>query len=380
VVNVFGPLGTVPNVSIGPATPITTTSATVRGTINPDGLAATYQFERGTDTDYGNVAPAVPVDVGGGTAYIAVTADLSGLAPGTTYHRLLKGTSAEGGNFSQDAMFITLPLPVIVSQSGDGGLDSATLTAQINPRFDASYHFEYGLDATYGASTHEKPLGGGFDDLTATETISGLTPGRTYHFRVVATSANGSATGEDATFTTTPPPSITAEAAFDAGQDSATVHAWINPNGEETTYQFEYGPTDSYGSVTPAAPASIGSGREKRVVIATLTGLALGTKHHYRVVARTAAGVTISQDHTFTTRPRHGGPPPPPAPPLGGGPSNAAATATAPPKTSLTITRITSKQTANWARTGRLRLSVTVGGGGEVRAGARAKLPGHFEP
>ena len=67
-VSVFGPLVTLPEVSTDPATAITTTGATLNGTINPDGVAASYQFEWGTDTGYGNVAPADPVDVGDGTA------------------------------------------------------------------------------------------------------------------------------------------------------------------------------------------------------------------------------------------------------------------------------------------------------------------------
>jgi NHL repeat len=289
VVNVFGPLGRVPNVSIGPATEIAATSATLSGTINPDGLPATYQFEYGTDTDYGNVAPAAPVDVGGGTADVPATAVLSGLAPGTTYHYRLKGTTAEGSNLSQDA-----------------------------------------------------------------------------------------------TFTTLSPPSIADEAVFDVGHDSATVHAWITPNGFETTYQFQYGLTDAYGSVTPAVPASIGSTNQKQVVIAKLGGLAPNRTHHYRVVASSFAGESTGRDRRFTThgRPCCAGPPGAPAPAAGSGAGSAGAGATpaAPPKTPLTVARITSRQIANWGRTGRLRLKVTVGRGGEVRARARARLQGHWEP
>jgi hypothetical protein len=42
-----------------------------------------------------------------------------------------------------------------------------------------------------------------------TATVQGLTPGTTYHYRIVATNAGGVAEGDDATFTTTaaaPPP------------------------------------------------------------------------------------------------------------------------------------------------------------------------------
>jgi hypothetical protein len=384
-VSVFGPLATLADVDIGPATDVTTTGATLHGTINPQGLAATYQFEWGTDTNYGNFAPADPVDAGDGTADVPATADLSGLTPGTTYHYRLRGTNDDGSNFSQDGSFTTLSPPRIVSQSATAGLDFATLTAQVNPAGDdTTYHFEYGPDDNYGTSTPETPLGGGSDDLTAAADISGLSPAKTYHFRVVATNVNGTTTGDDATFSTSPPPSITLESVSDIGLDGATLHAWIYANGEETTYQFQYGPTDAYGSVSPAAPASIGSSHDKQVVNAVLAGLAPGTTYHYRVVASSAAGVSTGSDRTFTTRtpPCVGACGQPEPPDTGGGPPPAGGgggSTNEPPKTSLKVGSITRKQRAGWARTGVLRLRVRVGGRGRVSARALATLPGHFD-
>ena len=132
-VNVFGPLATIPDVSVGPADAITTTSATVSGTINPLGTASTYQFEWGTDTGYGNVAPATPGDAGSGTDEVPVTANLTNLAPGTTYHYRLRGTNTGGSNFSADGTFTTLSPPVIVSATGKGALASATLDCADQP-------------------------------------------------------------------------------------------------------------------------------------------------------------------------------------------------------------------------------------------------------
>ena len=374
-VNVFGPLATIPDVSVGPADAITTTSATVSGTINPLGTASTYQFEWGTDTGYGNVAPATPGDAGSGTDEVPVTANLTNLAPGTTYHYRLRGTNTGGSNFSADGTFTTLSPPVIVSATGKGALASATLTALINPRgADTSYRFEYGPDDGYGQSTPDQPLGGGFDDLTATETITGLEHGRTYHFRVVATSANGTTTGADGTFRTTPPPTIAAESVSALGGASATLHASVNANGAETGYRFEYGPGASYGSFSPAAPVSIGSWNAVQPVSTKLTGLAPGTTYHYRVIASSAAGVSVGADHTFTTSSGT-------SPPAGGGGSGESGQPpAATPTTPLDLKALTRKQLAGWARTGRVTLRVTVGGAGTVSARVRAKLPGRFEP
>jgi hypothetical protein len=375
-VNVFGPLATIPDVSVGAASAITTTSATVSGTINPAGIAATYQFEWGTDSDYGNVAPATPVDAGDGTVDVPATANLSGLTPGTTYHYRLKGTNPGGSNFSQDGSFTTLSPPAIVSTSGNGGVGSATLTALVNPRgFDTSYHFEYGVDDSYGSSTTETVLGGGFDDLNATATIGGLESGRTYQFRVVATNAGGTSTGDDATVRVRPAPSISGLSVSDVGHDRATLHAWINANGVATAYRFECGPSVAYGLVSPALPASIGSGSAVLPVSSTLTGLAPGTTYHQRTIATSAAGESVGPDQTFTTLPAPG----PPAPSRSGS-GSAAPLPLSPPKTPLQVASLTRTQLATWARTGRVTLRVTVGGAGLVTARARAKLPGQFEP
>jgi sugar lactone lactonase YvrE len=389
-VHVFGPLADVPIVTLGPADPIAATGATLHGSINPDGVASTYQFEWGTDTHYGNVAPADAVDVGDGTDDVAATADLSGLLPGTTYHYRLRGSGPNGSVVTEDGTFTTLTLPIVVSLSGSGGLNTATLSAVINPQGPATtYHFEYGLDTNYGTNTPETTLGDGFDDLPATADISGLSPNSTYHFRVVATNEHGTTTSTDATFTTNPAPSIAVESATDVGQTSATIHAQINPNSQETTYQFEYGTTTAYGSATPAAPTSIGSGTTRQHVSAQLTGLAPGTTYHFRVVATSVAGRREGSDRTFTTASPP--PPPPPPPPAGGGSGTGGsgtggsgtggqAPPSAPRKTSLKLGSISKKRLAKWARTGKLTLKVRVGGRGKVTARALATLPDRFEP
>jgi hypothetical protein len=61
-------------------------------------------------------------------------------------------------------------------------------------------------------------------------------------------------------------------------------------------------------------------------------------------------------------------------------PAATPAYALTPRKTPLKVRRLTRKQITNWARTGRLRLNVTVGGEGNVTARASAKLPGRWGP
>jgi hypothetical protein len=80
---------------------------------------------------------------------------------------------------------------------------------------------------------------------------------------------------------------------------TATVVGTVNPRGLETTFHFEYGPTDAYGNATPAVSA--GTGHVERPARADLTSLTAGTTYHYRLVATNDAGTSNGQDRQFAT-------------------------------------------------------------------------------
>lgn len=85
------------------------------------------------------------------------------------------------------------------------------------------------------------------------------------------------------------------------GATIATLWAEVDPNGEDTTYYFEYGRTTSYGSVVPVSHANVGQGIDETNVEQPVDGLASGVTYHYRIVAVNAQGTTASADQTFTT-------------------------------------------------------------------------------
>lgn len=95
------------------------------------------------------------------------------------------------------------------------------------------------------------------------------------------------------------PPNVTAGAASQVTQNSATVAGQINPNARATTWHVEFGPTSSYGSQTPTQ--SLTPGVAAVPVTAVLSGLATHTVVHYRFVASNADGTTSSADATLTT-------------------------------------------------------------------------------
>jgi hypothetical protein len=99
-------------------------------------------------------------------------------------------------------------------------------------------------------------------------------------------------------------PTIDAEAsASDVTATSATLNATIDPNSAETTYRFEYGMTDSYGSSTP--DMSAGSGNDPVPVSVPVSDLVPGTTYHVRVVVDNGIGGPVEgADQTFATAPQ----------------------------------------------------------------------------
>lgn len=100
-------------------------------------------------------------------------------------------------------------------------------------------------------------------------------------------------------------PDTTTGAATEVTDTTAILNATVNPEGLETTYQFEYGTTTAYGSKAPASPEEIGEGTEAVEVDEPIEGLEPETTYHFRIVATNEEGISHGKDLEFTT----GGPP-----------------------------------------------------------------------
>jgi hypothetical protein len=96
-----------PTVTTGAASNIAPTSATVAGTVNPQGSQIEdCAFEYGETVAYGESVPCVPTP-GAGTNNVSVTANLTGLDRSTTYHYRLTATNGNGTTDATDANFRT---------------------------------------------------------------------------------------------------------------------------------------------------------------------------------------------------------------------------------------------------------------------------------
>jgi hypothetical protein len=203
-VTVFGPSVVVPDATTE-AADVTTTTVTLRGTVNPEGLEAGCYFEYGTTNAYGSTVPCSSAP-GSGASPVAVHAEISGLSPSSLYHFRLVATNSNGKSNGEDRTFALPFPPAIEGESVTGiGLSTAAVEASISPAgYETTFRVEYGTDTSYGTSVPvpDAYIGPSFAPVHVKQLLTELQPGITYHYRVVATNANGTVEGPDRTFTT----------------------------------------------------------------------------------------------------------------------------------------------------------------------------------
>lgn len=121
--------------------------------------------------------------------------------------------------------------PVIEGESVSGvAYTIATLQARINPgEAETSYRFEYGPTGSYGTSVPvpDAKILAGSASVNVTEFLEGLQAGATYHYRVVASNAEGSAHGEDHVLRTYSEPSSASDPCSNAIVRSAQFSSYL---------------------------------------------------------------------------------------------------------------------------------------------------------
>jgi hypothetical protein len=218
---------------------------------------------------------------------------------------VLAGVLSSGALITGVAAAASSPA-VVTGPHGTVKQTSAVLTGTVNPNGSStSYYFRWGLTNAYGVNSAPHSAGSGVKPVAASVTASGLIPGTTYHYQLLASNKYGSAAGADRTFTTAghPPPAVATGPATQIGSSFATLTGVVNPQGEQTTWSIQYGTTPQYGSSTfgGALPA----GGSSQTVASPLQGLASGTIFHYRLIAQHPGSSIISSgaDQSFMTYP-----------------------------------------------------------------------------
>lgn len=194
-----------PTATTGSPSAIMTTTATVSGTVNPNGQATTYNFQYGTTTGYGQTTATQLA--GAGSSNVNASASLTGLKPDTVYHYRIAATNPSGPTTGADQTFMTASTAPTVATlpPRSTSKNGVTLAGSVNPNgTTTTYVFEIGMTTGYGLQTKPVSLAPGTTSQTITAAVNGLQSDRRFHYRLVATNSAGTTTGADKSFTTSP--------------------------------------------------------------------------------------------------------------------------------------------------------------------------------
>ncbi len=178
---------------------------------------------------------------------------------------------------------------------------SAAIECSVDPNAtEAGVYLEYGElgSATLDKMPERKIVGSGEVEIE----LTGLTPQTKYRYRLVASSENGTVTGEEEVFKAAPAVKGGERCDVPDGEDEnegATLHGGsLEPLGKPTSWFFEYGETTAYGLVTKEETSE---STGKVTPAPKIAGLKPHTTYHCRLVAHDTYGTTDGADGEFTT-------------------------------------------------------------------------------
>jgi hypothetical protein len=347
-----GPVSTVtaPGVSQNAASSITSSGATLSGTVTPNGAETSWHFvvsrQSGStptldhgieDTDIGVVNDTVEY-TGASWTHCAGCAPLTpdnsfyyGYTAGQTYTVRFNGTrlviyapndlnGAAAAAVTVDgvpegtANFFAAAEPRSNGIRYDTGVLAAgnhTVVVTVPTSTAKVCLFEH-ADVYIGSGTTTEtfivPVPDGIVPNGAPQAVNtvltGLQANTQYTYELTASNSAGTNDTADLNFTTsaaaTAAPGVTINSATNITGSSGTVSGTVTPNGSDTTWQFEIGIDTSYGGLWPFFGAVVVSGPTTDVS-QVITGLVADTTYHYRLKAVNAGGTTYSSDMSFHT-------------------------------------------------------------------------------
>jgi hypothetical protein len=214
-----GPI-TIPDVTTEPAT-VTPTTATLKAVINPDAAnggtpITNCTFEWGSSTEYNHSVPcdqATPI-----AGQTSVTATITGLTPAAIYHFRIVASSANAvGSKGDDRSFQPSGPPELSNvATSEVFSDGARMNSDIDPAGSTTtFKFEWGTapcsaNPCTSVTTPEGALKTPVGAESVFYVLTGLTPGTTYYWRVVAVNNNSTVSSPDQEFVTFPldPPTV----------------------------------------------------------------------------------------------------------------------------------------------------------------------------
>ncbi len=328
-----------PTVTTQSVTGIGTDEATLRSSVNPNGLSTTVYYRYGTtNTSCASLSTSTTYGgIGSGTSDVSYNPKtITELSSNTTYYYCAYATNSVGTTYGEVLSFTTEAAEPSVTTSAVStiGQISAKLNGMGNPNGYATigwfryYSSNPGSCSDSGGTripaSSGSSLGSGTTDVSFSQDISGLTPNTTYYACAFASNTHGTGSGNVRSFTTSAgtPLSVSASGESSLGSYSVTLNGSANPNnfasyGFFRLYTSDPGSCiDSGGKRFPSAQqddASLGSGGSGVNFSYDVSDIDPDASHYYCAFARNAYGTVASSVDTFTTVDGPSGPCDPPA-------------------------------------------------------------------
>jgi len=291
-------MGVLPTVTTQAVTDITEGTATGNGNIADLGIPNTIQHGHCWNTSgYPDINDdKTELGVPGGVG--AFTSNLTVLTKGTLYYVRAYAINGDKVAYGNEVEFTTIDTPAVTT---DPAISIVATTVTLNGSLDddggeaCDCGFEWGETIAYGNTTLTQSR---ITGQTFAQTITGLNPNKTYHFRAFATNAAGTSYGSDRTFKTlTALPIVTTNPATELGAISATLNGTLDDDGEEACdCGFQWGLDIGYGNFT-----STEKKRTSETFLQVMERLQPGTIYHFRAFASSSQGTGYGADRAFRT-------------------------------------------------------------------------------
>ncbi len=310
-------VNSVPTVTTGAASAITTNSATCAGTIASIGCSAVtvYGIEYSTTAGFpnGSGTAVASSNLAGGN----FSSNLAGLTPNTTYYYHAYATNAGGTGYGAEQNFTTLALTPTINTTALTAFGNVCINTTAGPNTFtingsalnntnvtigplAGFSFATAAGGPYTASLSLAQPGGTFTQTvyvnfnpTAVQSYSGNIPVGGGGAASVNVAASGAGVNSAPTVTSGAASVVTAISATVAGSIPATGCTAI------TAYGIEYSTTNGFpnGTGTAVASSNLAAGNYS----SALAGLTPSTTYYYHAYATNTGGTSYGAQGTFTT-------------------------------------------------------------------------------
>jgi hypothetical protein len=192
----------------------------LNGKLNPGGLPTTYSFKYNTGFECEEIEgctreTAMVGPLTGDTQQQVPSVEVTGLAPSQTYRYWLVAKNADGTVRGREVTFVTpteLPPSEVVTQPAEQTANGFRLKGDLNPGgLPTTYSFKYNtgfeceeIEGCARETAMVGPLTGDAQQEVPPIEVTGLAPGQSYRYWLIATNADGTLSGRPLTFTTPP--------------------------------------------------------------------------------------------------------------------------------------------------------------------------------